>query len=129
MTRRRRFGRGLAALAVVAGLGACSTPIPPAAGSNPADPYESFNRRVTAFNDRFDHAVATPAAKAYNAALPRVVRNCVSNIFENLQEVANAVNAVLQARPGEVGRDTGRLIINTTVGFGGCFDVARQVGI
>jgi phospholipid-binding lipoprotein MlaA len=133
MSAARALWRGAAALlalAALAGAGGCaSVPIPADAGSNPADPFERMNRRVYAFNDRFDKAVAEPAARTYNAVLPKVMRDCVSNFFDNLHEMPNAIYAALQGRAAEAGRDTGRLIINTTVGVGGCFDVARQAGL
>jgi phospholipid-binding lipoprotein MlaA len=121
--------RALAAGAVLALLGGCAASMPPNAGSNPADPLERMNRHVYAFNDGFDKAVAQPAARGYNAVLPKVLRDCLSNFFDNLAEVANTFNATLQGHPGEAARDSGRFLINSTVGVGGCFDVARQVGL
>jgi phospholipid-binding lipoprotein MlaA len=127
----RLLGRAavLAVLPVLAGLGGCATTVPAGAGGNPADPYEAMNRRVQVFNDKFDRALAEPVARGYNAVLPKVVRECIDNFFENLQEVANMFNAGLQAQGGALARDTGRFLINSTVGVAGCFDVARQVGI
>jgi phospholipid-binding lipoprotein MlaA len=121
--------RGLAAGAVLALLGGCAATVPPSAGSNPADPLERMNRHVYAFNDNFDQAVARPVARGYNRVLPKVLRDCLSNFFDNLAEVANLFNATLQGRPGDAARDTGRFLINSTAGVGGCFDVARQIGL
>lgn len=124
-----RLAGALLAVAALAGAGGCATAIPADAGRNPEDPFERMNRHVYAFNDRFDKAIAEPAARTYNAVLPKVFRDCLSNFFDNLHEIPNAINAALQGRAGDVGRDAGRLLINTTVGVGGCFDVAKQAGI
>lgn len=110
-------------------LGACATTVPSTAGNTPSDPFESTNRHVDAFNQHLDRSVARPAAEAYNHVMPRSLRTCLANAFDNLGEVANTLNAALQAKPREAGVDLGRLAINTTVGFGGCFDVAAPLGL
>ncbi len=129
MKRGSRLPRWGALLAVGAGIGGCAATMPPEAGSNPADPFERMNRHVAAFNENFDKALAEPVARGYSAAVPKVGRECLSNVFDNLQEFANIFNATLQGKPGAVANDAGRLLINSTVGVAGCFDVAKQVGL
>lgn len=124
-----RHAAPLASLAATVLLGACAANIPPDAGKNPADPFERFNRRMFEANKHFDEAVLQPVARAYNWALPKVLRDCVSNMFDNLGEVGNLFNASLQGKANEAVSDTGRLLVNSTVGLAGCFDVARQVGL
>jgi phospholipid-binding lipoprotein MlaA len=116
-------------VAVLAVMGGCAATIPPGAGHNPADPFERMNRHVYAFNDNFDKAIGHPVSVAYNKTLPKVVRECLSNIFDNLYEITNIFNAALQGKPRDASKDTGRLVINSTVGVGGCFDVAKHVGL
>ncbi len=127
--RPQRPSRPAAALAglVLLCLGGCAT-IPPDAGKNPADPYEKVNRQIYAFNDGFDRAIAKPVAKGYSTVVPRPARDCVSNIFSNLSEVTTIVNSALQARGGDTLTGLGRLLVNSTVGLGGCFDVATRLG-
>jgi phospholipid-binding lipoprotein MlaA len=128
---RRRAGGGLARAAGPACallLAGCAT-VPPNAGQNPRDPWERFNRQVFAFNDGFDRFVLKPAAKGYAAVLPHAFRLCISNAFSNVGEIRNAVNDILQVKPVGAGTDTGRLAINTTLGMGGCFDVATKMGL
>jgi len=108
-------------------LGACAS-VPPNAGNNPADPFERVNRQVYAFNDTFDRAVAKPVAKGYTYVVPKPVRECVGNVFANIGEVGNIINAALQGKPGAAACDVGRLVVNTTVGIAGCFDVAKYLG-
>jgi phospholipid-binding lipoprotein MlaA len=112
-----------------AGLGGCAATIPPGAGTNPTDPFERMNRHVYAFNDNFDKTIGHPLSTAYNTVLPKVVRDCLSNMFDNLYEITNIFNATLQGKPRDAAKDTGRLLINSSVGVAGCFDVAKQVGL
>jgi phospholipid-binding lipoprotein MlaA len=116
-----------AALALAAALGACAS-IPAGAGSNPADPWEVYNRHMFDVNDRVDRAVTKPIARAYEAVLPKDVRVCVNNVFLNLLEPVNAINNLLQAKPSEAMSDVSRLFWNSTIGLLGCFDVAAKAG-
>ncbi len=115
-------------LAATLAAAACAT-VPPGAGSNPADPWERVNRQTAEFNDRLDRIVLKPAAGAYKGVVPKPVRDCIMNAFFNLGEVGNAANALLQGKPTDVATDTSRLVINSTVGLLGCFDVARGMGL
>lgn len=117
----------LPALALL--VGACATQIPPNAGSNPADPWERYNRHMTAFNDRVDRALFKPVAQAYADYVPAPVRDCVGNVFGNIGDVPNALNNLLQGKPREAVSDICRVVINTTVGVLGCFDVASKAGL
>jgi phospholipid-binding lipoprotein MlaA len=123
--------RRLARAAIAAGalvLAGCAT-VPPDAGKNPRDPFERFNRNVYAFNDKLDRYAVRPVAKGYVAAVPHAFRLCISNAFSNVGEIRNAVNDILQAKPVGASTDTGRLVINTTLGMFGCFDVATKMGL
>lgn len=120
--------RILAALAVAGVAAGCAT-IPPGAGSNPADPWEVYNRNMFEINQNVDRAVVKPIAKAYEAILPAEVRTCINNAFLNLGEAVNFVNNVLQGKPEAAITDLCRFVINTTVGVAGCFDVAAKMGM
>jgi len=109
-------------------LSACAT-IPPDAGSNPADPFEVYNRHMYEFNDRADLYVVRPVAEGYVKVVPEPVRDCVGNIFRNLGDLGNAVNNLLQGKPYEASSDICRVVINSTVGLLGCFDVATRMGL
>ena len=124
----RRLGGLLLAGTVLALAGGCAS-VPPNAGSNPTDPLERINRHVYAFNDGFDRKVAQPVARGYAQVVPQPVRNCVGNFFANLGEITNFVNAALQFRPADAASDAGRLLVNSTAGLLGCFDVAKGMGI
>lgn len=119
--------RALALAAVVALVGCAS--VPPGAGKDPRDPYESFNRQVFAFNEGVDRAVLKPVARAYRNVVPVPVQDCLANGFSNLREPSNALNNLLQGKPAEAVSDVCRFAVNTTVGLLGCFDVASRMGL
>ncbi len=121
--------RTAALAALVALTGGCATTIPPNAGSNPIDPFERYNRHMSEFNERVDRAVIKPVAQAYVDYVPSPVRDCVGNIFSNIGDVPNALNNLLQGKPREAVSDICRVVINTTVGVLGCFDVASKAGL
>lgn len=119
--------RCLTAVLLAGGLAACAT-IPPGAGSNPADPWEVYNRHMFDINDRVDRAVLKPVAEVYEAVLPSVVRTCINNAFLNLLEPLNAVNNLLQAKPSQAMSDVSRFFWNSTAGLLGCIDLASKAG-
>jgi len=121
------FCRLGAALLLAGGLGACAS-IPPGAGSSSADPLEVYNRHMFDFNDRVDRAVFKPVAQAYEAVLPEPLRNCINNAFRNLGEPVNAINNLLQAKPGNAMVDVSRFFWNSTAGLLGCIDLAAKAG-
>lgn len=112
--------------AVAASLAAGCASVPPNAGENPADPWESMNRQTHAFNTGFDNYVAKPVAKGYKTVTPAPVRNCVSRMMDNLSEPRNFVNNLLQGKPDGAFVSFMRFIVNSTFGLLGCFDVASM---
>ena len=92
------------------------------------DPFEKFNRSILKFNLKADKYVLKPVAKTYNKAVPRPVRNGLRNFFSNLREPVTVLNDLLQGKFRKAGRDTGRFVINTTLGFLGLNDVASHLG-
>jgi phospholipid-binding lipoprotein MlaA len=95
------------------------------AGPKVADPFQKSNTKIFTFNDRLYTQVITPITQAYDE-LPVSVRSIFRNGFENLEDPARFVNFVLQARPTMAGNTMSRFIINSTVGIGGMFDVAKN---
>ena len=91
------------------------------------DPWESFNRSIYSFNDAFDRAIARPVATAYQAVLPDFIETGISNFFSNLGDVVVIVNDLLQFKFEQAGSDFSRLLMNTTFGLLGFFDVATHM--
>jgi len=92
------------------------------------DPLEGYNRAMYSFNDHADTFIIKPAAKVYNAVLPDPISHGVSNFFSNLNEITVILNDLLQLKFGQAFHDTGRFVLNSTVGIGGLFDVAGHAG-
>lgn len=94
---------------------------------NVNDPYESWNRKVFAFNEGIDAWVLKPIAQGYRFITPKFVRKGVSNFFSNLGEVSNFANNLLQFKPLDAGKDLTRFTLNTTIGLVGLFEVATPL--
>jgi phospholipid-binding lipoprotein MlaA len=117
---------GLALLAVL--VSGCTTSKDPEAIAQ-NDPYESTNRAIFEMNNKVDRAVAKPAGKFYNHAVPQFARDGMHNFLTNLNKPVTLGNDMLQANGPRVGETLGRIIVNTTVGLGGFIDVATKIGM
>jgi phospholipid-binding lipoprotein MlaA len=129
----------LAASLAVAGLigarpaAAQQAPAPAPAAQVPDegtdDPYENSNRAIFNFNQGLDKAVLVPVANAYRTVLPPTARDMIHDFLQNLNSPIIFANDVLQAQPDLAAQTLGRALINTTIGFGGLFDVAAKFGV
>ena len=90
---------------------------------------EPFNRKVYGFNDSVDKAVLKPVAKGYVAVVPSLVRQGISNVFNNLGVVVTTVNDALQLKGTKVPVDVARFMTNLVFGLGGLIDVATELKI
>jgi len=91
------------------------------------DCFEKLNRGTFALNQGLDKAILKPVAKAYRT-LPSPVRTGTSNVLVNLSSLITIPNNILQGDLKTAGINTGRFIVNTTVGILGIFDVAKKMG-
>lgn len=96
---------------------------------HPNDPYEKYNRAMFGFNRAVDRVVTKPIAYLYLRYLPELAQEGISNFFDNLRDVQNVSNDLLQGKLGYASRDASRLLLNTTVGLLGFFDVAGALGL
>jgi phospholipid-binding lipoprotein MlaA len=99
-----------------------------APAANP-DPWESVNRRIYTFNDAADRYLLKPVAKGYQWVMPQFMEEGVHRMFVNAGEVGNTLNCLLQAKFVGSGVSLGRLLINSTLGLAGFFDVAGKFGL
>lgn len=117
-------------LSLVLALASCSS-----MGSNSSkaeqlnDPWENWNRKVHAFNMGVDKWTLRPVAKAYQFVMPKPLDKGLSNFFRNIGELPTSVNALLQGKPKSIGNALARFFINTTIGFFGFFDIAKEIGL
>ena len=98
----------------------CTTVQTPTKG----DPLEGLNRTIFTVNDKLDQYALKPVAKGYVWATPQPVRDSVTNFFSNIGDVYIAANNLLQLKITDGVEDIMRIVINTTFGVGGLFDVA-----
>ena len=113
---------------------AAKKPVPaPVAQAEPEpeilDPLEPLNRGVFMFNEAFDAVITTPVKFLYTNLLPEPLRRGIGNVFGNLDDVYIGVNHGLQGQGNLAGNDFGRVLINTSIGLGGLFDVASDMGM
>lgn len=119
----------VAAALAVSGCAVPSTPQTASAEENFNDPFEETNRAIFGFNQAVDHAVLIPVAKTYRTVVPPPMRESVRDFLRNLNGPVIFFNDVFQGQLGLAAETFGRLAINTTVGFGGMFDIATRLGI
>ena len=99
------------------------------ADENPRDPYEGFNRAMFAVNEVIDKVAAKPVAQIYDAVAPLPVKVGAENFFGNVNDLWIGVNDALQGKFADAGIDLSRLLVNSTVGIFGLFDVASELGL
>ncbi|MEO7325570.1 MAG: VacJ family lipoprotein [Dokdonella sp.] len=91
------------------------------------DPWEHFNRKMYAFNDVADKTVIRPVAAGYRKITSADMRRIVANFFANIRMPISIINDILQVDPRSAVHNTGRFVINSTVGFAGLFDPASEL--
>src|ERR1700733_533681 len=106
-------------------VGACTTDSPDALAQH--DPLEPTNRAIFDFDVKLDHTVATPVAKFYRSAVPEPAREGVHNALTNLNSPVILANDILQGDGSKAADTFGRLMINSTIGLAGLFDVAGKM--
>ena len=92
------------------------------------DCFETINRGIFGFNQVLDKIIFKPLAKGYRM-FPQPIRSGTSNALNNLSNVVTVPNNILQGQFKEAGINSARLVINTTLGIGGLFDVASYYGL
>ncbi len=92
------------------------------------DCFEKINRGIFSFNQILDKAIFKPLAKGYRI-FPKPIRSGTSNALSNLGNVVTIPNNVLQGQFKYAGVNSARLLINSTLGIGGIFDVASYYGL
>jgi phospholipid-binding lipoprotein MlaA len=98
--------------------------------NNPAeikDCSEGFNKASFALNQGLDKAIFKPVASLYRK-LPSPVKSGTSNMLDNLSNLITIPNNILQGEFKKAGVNTGRFVVNTTIGILGLADVAEGMG-
>jgi len=123
MTWKRFAGIGFLVAGTIAHGG------PALAEETAHDPLEGFNRGMFAVNEGLDTVLVKPVAQAYDFVVPLPAKAGVGSFFGNIADVRNVLNNALQGKLADAGNDLGRLLINSTVGIFGLFDVASELGL
>ena len=91
------------------------------------DCFESLNRATFSLNNKLDKVIFKPVAKTYRK-LPSEIRVGTGNLLENLSALVTIPNNILQGEFKTAGVNTGRFIINTTIGILGTINIAEKIG-
>ena len=91
------------------------------------DCFENLNRATFKLNQSLDKVIFKPVAKGYRS-LPAPIRSGTSNALNNLSSLITVPNNILQGEFKTAGVNTGRFVVNTSVGILGIFDIAEKIG-
>ena len=97
-------------------------------GASGNDPFRAINEPSYRFNLAGDKYVYKPLNTGWNH-LPDVFTQSMSNVFNNIEDARQFSYNLLQARFSRAMTDITRILINSTVGLYGLFDVASAVGL
>lgn len=100
-----------------------------ALGPTKEDPLEPWNRQMYAVHQVVDGNFVKPVAEAYVNGVPEVIRTGVSNFAGNIDDLVTGINNVLEGNGQQAGDDFGRVLLNSTFGVLGIFDLASMMGI
>ncbi len=93
------------------------------------DPFEDTNRVIFEFNQGLDEAIFEPVAKTYKDNIPETAQNRVSDFYSNIDDVGTLGNELAQFELVNSANTLGRVLINSTIGLLGLFDVASAIGL
>lgn len=98
-------------------------------GYDEVDPIEPANRVIYSINETLDGLFVKPMAELYVLTTPEIIRDRVTNFFDNLGYLNVILNSFLQGKVEQGFSDTSRFVVNSTLGVGGLFDVATGMGM
>jgi len=123
LERRIAFGIAPALAVAVALLSGCATT------QSRVDPLEPWNRAMYQVHTTLDDAIVKPVAQGYVKVTPPPIRTGVANFFGNIDDLFTGINDVLQGNGNRAGDAFGRVLLNSTFGIVGIFDLASMMGI
>ena len=95
---------------------------------NLKDCWKGFNKATFALNQTLDGILFEPIARGYRH-LPSGIRYGTSNMVSNISNLITIPNNLLQGDFKAAINNSMRLIVNTTLGIVGIFDVASSLGL
>jgi phospholipid-binding lipoprotein MlaA len=90
------------------------------------DTFREYNIVMTNINDKFYTYLLNPVAKGYKQVVAKDLRVGVSNMYKNIKFPISFINNLLQLKFKNSFTELERFCINTTLGFAGFADVAKN---
>ena len=112
-----------------------SHPLPSAAVITPeeeeiqpqaSDPLERLNRGTFTFNHQVYRFLLKPLSRLTTFLVPEPVLDAVGNVFENLKSPVRISASLLQGKGRRAAQETGKLLVNSTVGLGGLWKASDR---
>jgi phospholipid-binding lipoprotein MlaA len=98
-------------------------------GGEEYDPWEPFNTFMFEFNRKLDKYALKPVAQGYDFIVPDFIQVGISNMFYNLRFPQRFLNNVFQGKAKGASIEVGRFLLNTTVGYAGFLDLAKEIDL
>jgi phospholipid-binding lipoprotein MlaA len=92
-----------------------------------SDPFEKMNRGTFAFNHQVYRFVTKPLAKFTNFILPKPARTALEHAVANLESPVRITSSLLQGKVRRAGQETGKLLVNSTLGIGGLWKPSDRI--
>ena len=93
------------------------------------DPVEPMNRAFFSFNDGFISWIVNPVEKGYKVIIPEPGRKGLRKVGNNLGYPVRLLSTLFQGEFVSAASETGRFLVNTTVGLLGFYDPASHIGM
>ena len=91
------------------------------------DPLEPFNTNVFTLNYNLDRYALKPVARAYSVVVAPDLQDSFANAFYNLGFASRFLNNIFQGKFDRAGTEMQRFLLNSILGVGGLFDVAKYM--
>lgn len=90
------------------------------------DPFSGYNHFMDQFNHDLYSAIIDPVSQFYKDVVHVEIRVAIRNLFRNALAPVRLVSSLIQLNLEKAGRVLSRVLINTILGIGGLFDVAKK---
>ena len=91
------------------------------------DPWEPLNTTTFKINYNIDRYALKPAARVYSGLVAPDLQDSLANAFDNLGFASRFLNSIFQGKFERAGIEMQRFLLNSTLGVGGLFDVAKYM--
>ncbi len=92
-----------------------------------SDPLEPVNRVTFFINDQIYKWALKPVSKTYTTVLPKGLRECIDNVYENAKFPVRFINSGLQGKFDRAGKELQKFAVNTFAGFGGIIKQSNRI--